>query len=51
MGDLSDPEIVPAFPALQANSLLLVPPGKPLSLVQKLYQLSRLGNKMKVPLT
>ena len=29
-GDLPDPEIKPAFPALQADSLPLVPPGKPL---------------------
>ena len=28
-GDLPDPEIGPGFPALQADSLLSKPPGKP----------------------
>ena len=34
-GNLPDPEIEPASPALQVDSLPLVPPGKPTSLLRR----------------
>ena len=36
-GDLSNPEIAPKYPALQADSLPSKPPGKPLNMCSLLY--------------
>ena len=47
LGDLPDPEIKPMSPALQADSLLSKPPGKPTLKRSELSSHGKIGRNLK----